>query len=288
MPRLAGKAAIVTGAANGIGRATALAMAREGAAVLVADLDGAAAAAAAARIAADEQVTRSGGRAEPFEVDVADEAAVQAMVEQAVRTFGKLNILHNNAAATGDTVNRDRGIVDLPLDVWRRTMQVNVDGVFFGIRHALPHLLAAGGGSIINTSSDSAASGDLQYAAYGASKGAVESLTYYVAVMYGKQNVRCNAIAPGLVVTANARTKMSPQTLDVFERHHLLPRLGDPTDVAHLAVFLASDEAAWITGQVIRVDGGLLRQNPTVAYFRDAREAEATNQDRDARGASAA
>lgn len=268
MPRLAGKAAIVTGAANGIGRATAATMAAHGASVLVADLDGAAAAAAAAEIAADERVARSGGRAEPFAVDVADEAAVQAMVDHAVTTFGRLDILHNNAAATGDTVNRDRGIIDLPLEVWRRAMQVNLDGVFFGIRHALPHLLAAGGGSIINTSSDSAASGDLQYAAYGASKGAVESLTYYVAVMYGKQNIRCNAIAPGLVVTANARTKMSPETLEVFERHHLLPRLGEPDDIAHLAVFLASDEAAWITGQVIRVDGGLLRQNPTVAYFR--------------------
>jgi NAD(P)-dependent dehydrogenase (short-subunit alcohol dehydrogenase family) len=268
MGRLAGKAAIVTGAANGIGRATAIAMAAEGAAVLVADLDGAGAAAVAAQIAADDGVRDGGGQALAFQLDVSDEDAVATMVGTAVDAFGRLDVLHNNAAATGDTVNRDRGIADLPLDVWRRAFQVNVDGVFYGIRHALPHLVRAGGGSIINTSSDSAASGDLQYAAYGASKGAVDSLTYYVAVMHGKQNIRCNAIAPGLVITANARTKMSQETFEVFERHHLLPRLGDPTDVAHLAVFLASDESSWITGQVIRVDGGLLRQNPTVAHFR--------------------
>jgi NAD(P)-dependent dehydrogenase (short-subunit alcohol dehydrogenase family) len=263
MGRLDGKVAIVTGAAAGIGRATTLKMAAEGAAVLAADINGPGVEAVVA------QVREAGGAAEAFTVDVSDEAAAAAMVDTAVRAFGKLDVLHNNAAATGDTVNRDRGITDLPLDVWQRAMQVNLDGVFFGIRHALPHLCAAGGGAIINTSSDSAVSGDLQYAAYGASKGGVDSLTLYVAVMYGKQNIRCNAIAPGLVVTANARTKMPPDTLAAFERHHLLPRLGDPTDIANLAAFLASDEAAWITGQVIRVDGGLLSQNPTVAYFRE-------------------
>lgn len=260
--RLAGKSAIVTGAANGIGRATAVRMAAEGAAVLVADID----AAGAGRVV--DEIRAAGGTAEPFGVDVASEEQVKAMVATAVAAFGRLDVLHNNAAATGDTVDRDRGIADLPLDVWRRAMAVNLDGVFFGIRYALPHLIEVGGGAIINTSSDSAIGGDLQYAAYGTAKGGVDSLTYYVAVMYGKQNVRCNAIAPGLVVTPNARTKMPPDVLAAFERHHLLPRLGDPTDIANLAVFLASDEASWITGQVIRVDGGLMRQNPTVAYFR--------------------
>jgi NAD(P)-dependent dehydrogenase (short-subunit alcohol dehydrogenase family) len=263
MGRLEGKAAIVTGSASGIGKATAIAMAAEGAAVMVADMNGGGAEEVV------EQIRLANGTAEPWTVDVADEGAVAAMVSGAVSAFGRLDILHNNAADTGDVVDRDRGLIDLPVDVWRRTMQVNLDGMFFGIKYVLPHLISAGGGSIINTSSASAARGDLLYAAYGTSKGGVESLTRYTAVMYGKDGVRCNAIAPGVVLTDNARTKLSPEIIGTMERHQLLQRLGEPLDIAKMAVFLASDDAAWVTAQVIRVDGGLLSQNPTVPYFRD-------------------
>jgi NAD(P)-dependent dehydrogenase (short-subunit alcohol dehydrogenase family) len=261
MGRLDNKIAIITGSAGGIGRATALKMAAEGASIVVADMLGDGAKAVA------EEINASGGVAAPLQVDLGIVEEVPEMIDFAVRTFGGLDILHNNAAAT-DRVMEDYAVADIDLEVWERTIAVNLRGTMLASKAAIPVLLERGGGCILNTSSISAVAGDLTFTAYGASKGGVNALTYYIATQYGKQNIRCNSIAPGMVLTDGAREKIPPEPLKEYERQHLAPRLGRPEDIANVAAFLASDEAEWITGQVIRVDGGMFSHNPTVAAFR--------------------
>jgi NAD(P)-dependent dehydrogenase (short-subunit alcohol dehydrogenase family) len=263
MDKLAGRVAIVTGAGSGIGRATALALARAGAAVLAADLS----AESAERVAAE--IASAGGRAHAFAADVSEEAAVAAMVAAAVARFGGLDILHNNAAATDWSVlGGDGELTQLALPIWERTLAVNLRGPLLGCKHAIPQLLARGGGSIVNTSSASGLTGDLVRTAYGVSKAGVDAITRYVATQYGKRGIRCNSIAPGVIETAALRRNVPAEQIALFERHHLTPRLGTPEDVAAAVVFLASDDAAFITGQVISVDGGLLAHHPTVGEIR--------------------
>jgi NAD(P)-dependent dehydrogenase (short-subunit alcohol dehydrogenase family) len=261
--RLTGRVAIVTGAGSGIGRASALALALEGAAVLVADISRE----AAERVA--EEVREAGGRAQAQVADVADEASVAAMVAAALKRFGGVDILHNNAAATGwDVLGGDGEITELDLAIWERSLAVNLRGPFLGCKHAIPALLKRGGGAIVNTSSASGLTGDLVRTAYGVSKAGVDGLTRYVATQYGKRGIRCNAVAPGVIETPALRQNVPAEQVALFERHHLTPRLGTPENVAAAVVFLASDDAAFITGQVISVDGGLLAHHPTVAEAR--------------------
>ncbi|MEU7550873.1 glucose 1-dehydrogenase [Streptomyces sp. NPDC044571] len=256
MGRLEGKVVIVTGAASGIGAVTAARLAEEGARAAVADVDEA----GAHRVA--EAIRAAGGEAVGVGVDLADTGSVRAMVERAVQEFGGLDVLHNNAAATVLAASRDLPVADADPDVWDETMRVNVRGTMVAIQAALPHLVARGGGSVINTSSAAGLSGDLGHPAYAASKAAIVNLTRYVATQAGKSGVRCNAIAPGLIITSPEREAAYGSML----RHHLTPRLGRPEDVAALAVFLASDESAFITGQTLVVDGGLLAHQP---YYAD-------------------
>jgi len=263
MGKLAARVAIVTGGGSGIGRASALALAREGAAVVVADLVEERAKSVAAEIAA------AGGRARAQAVDVADEASVIAMIAAALADFGGLDILHNNAAATDwGVLGGDGELASLELAIWERTLAVNLRGVLLGCKHAIPALLARGGGAIVNTSSASGLTGDLVRTAYGVSKAGVDGLTRYVATQYGKRGIRCNAIAPGVIETPALRQNVPPEQIALFERHHLTPRLGTPEDIANAVVFLASDDAAFITGQILSVDGGLLAHHPTVAEVR--------------------
>jgi NAD(P)-dependent dehydrogenase (short-subunit alcohol dehydrogenase family) len=263
---LAGRVAIVTGAASGIGRASALALAREGAAVLVADLD----AAGAARVAAE--IVAAGGRGTAQRTDVSDPASVAAMVEAAVGELGGLHVLHNNAAASDPaTIGADGEVADLDLAVWERTLAVNLRGPMLGCKCAIPRMLERGGGSIVNTSSASGLVGDLARAAYGVSKAGLDALTRYVATQYGKRGIRCNSIAPGVIATPALEANVPREELAIYERSHLTPRLGCPEDVAAAVVFLASDAAAFITGQTLCVDGGLLAHHPTVAELRARR-----------------
>jgi NAD(P)-dependent dehydrogenase (short-subunit alcohol dehydrogenase family) len=261
MGRLENKVAIVTGSAGGIGRATALKMAAEGARVVVADILGDDAEAVVA------EIVDAGGTAVAYQLDLGVAEEVAPLIDFAVTTFGGLDVLHNNAAAT-DQVMDDHDVATIDLAVWERTLAVNVRGTMLACQAAIPVLIARGGGAIINTTSISAVAGDLEYTAYGVSKGGVNSLTLYVATQYGKQGIRCNAIAPGMVVTQNSLTKIPAVALVEFERQHLTPRLGRPEDIANMAAFLASDEAAFVTGQIISVDGGLFSHNPAVAAFR--------------------
>ena len=247
------KVAIVTGSASGIGRATARLLAAEGASVVVADLDEAGASAVVSEIEAD------GGKAIATQVDVSVEEDVHEMIATAVSTFGGLDVLHNNAAALGSaSPGLDMDIANMDVDVWDRTMAVNLRGVMLGCKHAIPALLERGGGAIVNTSSGSAQRGDLAIPAYGVSKGGVDTLTRYVAAQYGKQGIRCNAIAPGLILTHEVDRFGGEAYVKMLEEHHLTPRVGRPEDIAQAVLYLASDAASFVTGQILNVDGGIL------------------------------
>jgi len=245
MGRLDGKVAIVTGAGSGIGEATARLMAREGASVVVADINGA----EAARVASELD------GAVAAEIDVSDEASVVRMVETAVESFGGLDVLHNNA--TDSSLNAvDTDIVTLDMAVFDRLVAVNLKGAFLGCKHAIPPMLARGGGSIVNTASVDGFVGRGVRAAYGASKAGIVLLTKSVASQYGTRGIRCNAVAPGLTLTAGAVGNATPEYIDAALALYPMPRLCAPEDVANAVLFLASDEAAYVNAATLMVDGG--------------------------------
>ncbi len=259
--KLKNKIAVVTGAASGIGYASAMALCREGASLVIADINGE----GAERVAAE--LSESGGAALAVQVDLAQPDSIAQMITGTIDHFGRIDILFNNAANTA-VVPRDLDLVQMDLEVWEQTMAVNLQGVMLGCKYALPHMLLAGGGAIINTSSASSLAGDLGLTAYGVSKAGVNALTQYIATQYGKQGIRCNAIAPGVVNTPALQKVMSEQQRAGYAAHHLTPDIGDPSHIANTVVFLASEDSAFITGQVISVDGGLMSHHPTVAQFR--------------------
>lgn len=260
MEGLAGKVAIVTGAGSGIGRASAQALARAGARVVVADID------LDRATETVELVAAAGGEAVAQRADVGQEADVAATVARAIETWGSLQLLHNNAADV-TIIQRDLGVTDMETEVWDQTMAVNVRGPMLGCKHAIPHMVAAGGGAIVTTSSTSGQFGDLSRVAYGVSKAGIDSLTRYVATLYGKQGVRCNAVAPGVVKTPALTANVPADQIALFQRNHLTPGMGEPHDIAGVVAFLLSDAAAYVTGQVLNVDGGLTAHTPLYAEF---------------------
>jgi NAD(P)-dependent dehydrogenase (short-subunit alcohol dehydrogenase family) len=250
--RLDGRVAVVTGGAGGIGSATVRALARHGARLAVVDIDDAASALVA------EEVRATGADAVAVPTDLSDEEAVAAMVETVVGRFGRLDILHNNAALTESAfLSQDSDVTGLSVDVWNRTLAVNLTSQMLTCRHAVPHMIRSGGGSIVNMSSGASLKGDQTRTAYGVSKAGVNALTMYVAAAHGKDGVRVNTIVPGLIVTDAVRAHLSPDVLEHLGRTTLTPYLGQPDDVADLVVFLASDESRYITGQMIAIDGGM-------------------------------
>ncbi len=250
--RLEGMVALVTGGAGGIGAATSRALAREGASVAVVDIDGAAARTVATAI------TESGGRALAVPCDLAEEAEVVAAIGTVVEQFGGLDVLHNNAALTdSDFLDRDTRVTELSVEVWERTMAVNLRSQMLTCKHCIPEMVRRGGGSIVNMSSGASLKGDRTRTAYGVSKGGVNTLTMYVAAGHGKDGVRVNTIVPGLIITDAVRAHLTEPVLASLSRATLTPYLGQPDDIANLVVFLASDESRYITGQMITIDGGM-------------------------------
>ena len=247
--RLDGKVAIVTGAARGQGEAVARAFVAEGAKVALLDvLDDAGAA-----------VARSlGAAACHLHCDVSDEAQVRAAVQATVERFGGLDILYNNAAV----IAYGNRIADMPVEQWDRTIGINLRGPFLCAKHAIPHLIARGGGVIVNVSSHGAfQAAPVGVADYATAKGGLVTLTYYLASEYGAQRIRANCIAPGPVPTALNEPFLGTEEGRAMTANFIpLGHVGDVEDVARAAVFLASDEAKWITGAVLRVDGGMVIQ----------------------------
>jgi NAD(P)-dependent dehydrogenase (short-subunit alcohol dehydrogenase family) len=252
MGRLENKVAIVTGGGGGIGGATARTLAREGAAVMVVDID----LLAADKVQAD--ITSTGGRAVAFEADLSLEEQVMDTVTAAVSAFGRIDIVHNNAALTdSEFLSRDTAVAELDLEVWERTMAVNLRSQMLMCKHVVPVMVEGGGGSIINMSSGASLKGDRTRTAYGVSKAGVNALTMYVATSHGKRGIRVNTIVPGLIITAAVQAHLTEKMVEGLGKATLTPYVGAPQDVADLVVFLASDESRYITGQMIAIDGGM-------------------------------
>jgi NAD(P)-dependent dehydrogenase (short-subunit alcohol dehydrogenase family) len=231
-------------------------MAREGASVVVADIDRPAA----------ERVADELRSAVAAEVDVSDEASVVRMVETAVESFGGLDVLHNNAS-DASVAAADADIVDLDMTVFDRLVAVNLKGVVIGCKHAIPHMLTRGGGSIVNTASIDGFMGRGVRAVYGASKAGVVLVTKSVASQYGSRGIRCNAVAPGLVLTP-AVGHLPPEQIEVSSRSYPMPRLCAPEDVASAVLFLASDDAGFVNGTTLMVDGGATVYMPSAEAAR--------------------
>jgi len=254
-----GKRIVVTGAGAGIGAGVATLAAETGARVLLADIDFAAAGAVA------EQIRGKGGQAEACALDLADPTSISAMIETAVSRFGGLDGLVNNAAKTVLTA-RDHGVETMDLQVWDETLHVNLRGTMLACKYAIPALRASGGGAIVNIASGSALRGSSELTAYGVSKAGIVTLSQYIAAQHGREGIRCNAIAPGIILT--------PKTADAFGTPEaqakalpfvLSPRLGVPDDIAWAVLWLVGESGAYVNGQCISVDGGLLMHQRQLA-----------------------
>ena len=250
MGRLDGKTAIVTGACAGIGRATALLFAQEGAKVVAADWQDEHAGELTKAVAA------SGGEVTFLKVDVSNAGDVQRMINTAVESYGRLDVLFNNAGVEGEQAPT----ADCSLENWDRVIGVNLKGVFLGMKYAIPALLKTGGGSIINNASVAGLVGFANIPAYCASKGGVIQLTKTAALEYATQNIRVNAICPGVIWTPMVERFVggSEEARAAMEALEPVGRFGTAEEVARLALFLASDESSFCTGAPFLVDGGFV------------------------------
>lgn len=252
------KVAIVTGAGSGLGEAIAMLFARNGATVVLADLD----AEGAERVRG--QIEQDGGRGRVVKTDVSRAADAKALVDTAVSEFGRLDIAVNNAGIGGATAP----VGEYPVDGWDKIIAINLSGVFYGMRHQIPAMLASGGGAIVNMASIAGKVGLANASGYTAAKHGVVGLTETAAVEYGAQGIRVNAVGPGFIRTPllgkravldSAEASASTE-LQALAALHPMNRLGEPREVAELVLFLASDRASFVTGAYYNVDGGYLAQ----------------------------
>jgi NAD(P)-dependent dehydrogenase (short-subunit alcohol dehydrogenase family) len=244
-----GKVALITGAGSGIGREAALGFARGGAKVVVSDVSDAAGAETVSLI------EQAGGSAIYVRANVAEAAEVEAAVAAAVEAFGGLNIVVNNAGIGGEAALTG----DYPLEGWHKVIDINLNGVFYGMRYGIPAILASGGGSIVNVSSILGLVGWATAPAYVAAKHAVSGLTKAAAVEYAQQGIRVNSVHPGFIATpllTNAGITSGSDLEAFIAGKHAMNRLGTAAEVANLIVWLASDEASFVTGSNVAVDGG--------------------------------
>lgn len=249
--RLKGKVAIITGGNSGIGQATAVLFAREGARVVIAARD------SVSGHHTVEMIKASGGEAVFIQTDVSKELEVRSLIMQVIVKFRRIDILFNNAG-----IELTKPVTETTDEELQKVLDVNFKGVFFGCKYAIPYMLKNKSGVIINTASTAGVVGMPNIAAYSASKGAVISLTRQVAVEYAKEGIRVNAICPGAIMTPMLRRYIdgAPDPISVEEnmaKIHPMKRIGKPEEIANAALFLASDESSFVTGQAICVDGGL-------------------------------
>jgi len=245
--RLKGKVTIITGAASGIGRETAVLFAKEGAKVVAADVDD-----EAGRQTVDI-IKRNGGEATFVHTDVSKSLDVQRMVRAAVDNYGRLDVLFNNAG-----INITGTVLKTTEEEFDRMMEINVKGVFLGCKYAIPEMKKTGGGVIINTSSVGGFVGFKADAVYNATKGAILNMTRALAIDHARDGIRVNAICPGLIDTPLARKWLREQEDSEAAAQILIGRIGRPDDVAYAALYLASDESTFVTGSALVVDGGAL------------------------------
>ncbi|WP_330231481.1 SDR family oxidoreductase [Nocardia sp. NBC_00508] len=248
MLRLEGKTALITGGGGGIGAVTAKTYAREGAAVVVVDIDEQAGKSVAA------EIKQAGGEAEYFHADLAQPADIEAMIDYARTTYGKLDILHNNAIALAWG-----RVGELDLEGWRHTIDVGLTAYWYATKVSLPTMMAQGSGVIVNTGSVSALAADYGIAAYNVVKAGVINLTRVTAIEYARRGIRCNAVCPGPIGTPAMLAAENERPAQFGPVKDAIPmgRFGDPQEIANVALFLASDESSFITGAYFVADGGL-------------------------------
>ena len=260
MGRLSGKVAIVTGSTSGIGIGIAKVYAKEGAQVIICGRRE-----ARGQEVVDE-IVAEGGKASYHFMDITQAESIEALMADTAKEFGKIDILVNNAA---NVALKDGRVDELTLEMFDDIVQSDLRGTFYAIKCALPFMLENGGGSIVNIGSMASCGGDLGSTAYACAKAGVDILTQYTAQQYGKQGIRCNCIRPGLIVTPQNEAKVPQALKDIFLGSIMVNRYGCPEDIAHAAVYFGSDESAYVTGQIINVDGGMNSHAPTVAQFRE-------------------
>lgn len=259
MNRFKDKVVIITGAASGIGEATARRLASEGAAVVIADY----AKGKATRLA--EELNMEKAEACPVYFSAENPESCHTLIELTIEKYNRIDVLVNNVGGTD--LQKDKNIKDLDINYFDTAFHLNLRSALYLTQLAIPAMIRQKGGNIVNMASIGGITGDFRGTYYGAAKAALINLTRYTATQMGKRNIRCNAVAPGLVLTPAALSNLPKDTRNIFTRHNALPYLGQPEDIAAVVAFLASEDAKYITGQTIIADGGLTIHNPTIADF---------------------
>lgn len=261
--KLEGRVAIVTGAGGGLGAEAARVLALHGAHVAIADIDG-----EAARKVAVE-IEQAGSQALAVRTDVSREDEVKAMVEAVVARFGRVDVLHNNAAILSvEQRQRDRDVVNMDVEAWDRAMAVNLRGAMLCSKYAIREMLKNSKGSLIFATSGLGAQGDLSLSAYAASKAALMMLSRSIATQYGKQGIRSNALQIGLAPAENAHESMPAPVIQIIRDNHLTPDVGTPRQIADVVAFLASDESSFVTGSTLVADGGFSAHTPSLVAMK--------------------
>ena len=261
MNRLKDKVAIVTGSTSGIGVGIARLFAAEGAKVVICGRR------KEKGQTGVDSIVKEGGEAWYHFMDMTVIDSIDALFADTAEKYGKIDILVNNAANVG---LKDGRVDELSLEMWDSIFQSDVRGTFYATKCVLPYLEKnENGGSIINIGSMASCSGDLGSTAYACAKAGVDKLTQYTALQYGKKNIRCNCVRPGLIVTPENEAYVPQALKDIFLSNIMVNRYGCPEDIGHMCVYLASDESAYVTGQIVNVDGGLNSHVSTVAQFKE-------------------
>ena len=260
MNRLQGKVAIVTGSTSGIGIGIAKLYAAEGAKVVICGRR------AEKGQAVVDEIVKAGGEASYHFMDITSPESIEALMADTVEKYGKIDVLVNNAA---NVALKDGRVDELTIDMWDAIFESDMRGTFYTTKCALPYMQKnENGGSIVNIGSMASCAGDLGSTAYACAKAGVDMLTQSVALQYGKSNIRCNCVRPGLIVTPQNDGRVPQALKDIFLSNIMVNRYGCPEDIGHLCVYLGSDESSYVTGQVMTVDGGLNAHTTTVAQFR--------------------